>query len=1194
MELTDTQRTAIDQYAANAWFVYELIRDYQSDPSSVPESWRKIFFKLSIPTRGTLIAENTDSRVTQAPVQISGDDETFLLQGGVAKIAENMTASLSVPTATSLRTVPVRLLEENRRIINQALFTRNMKISFTHLIAYAVLRAIKTQPSMNYAYATVNGQPHLLLRKKVNLGIAVDVEKKDGNRSLMVPNIKDCGDMDFRTFVDAYDGIVRKTRSGKIDPSDFQGTTISLTNPGTIGTVSSTPRLMAGQGTIIATGAIEFPAEFAGMPDERIADLGISKIMTITSTYDHRIIQGADSGLFLKTICEYLNGHHHFYDDVFSHFGLAVRPLKFEKDNITASAPGTGIHPEKQQKVFELINMYRVRGHLAAKLDPLMMNASSHSELDPSFYGFTIWDYDRTFLTGGLGNRERATLREILDTLNQTYCGHIGAEFRHIQSPDERQWLQNHMESVRNRPVFDDEVRKRILRQLIIAETFEHFIHTKFIGHKRFSLEGGETLIPVLDHLLSESAERDILEVVIGMSHRGRLNVLGNIVGKWYTKIFAEFEGDIDSDSFQGSGDVKYHLGAAGMFHTRNNRDIKITLAPNPSHLEWVNPVVEGIVRAKQSRKSVPLNKSYLAVQIHGDAAFAGQGVVAETLNFSQLKGYRTRGTIHIVVNNQIGFTTMPEEARSSTYATDVAKMIHAPVFHVNADDPEAALCVTQLALDYRMKFEKDVVIDLVCYRRHGHNEGDEPGYTQPLMVHAIRNHPSTKELYTKKLIDEKLTTQDQAAEFEKNTVACLDESLTEAKSGTLKYEPDAPLAVPIGEQPLTGQECSSCIDDDELRRITDQVTAVPDLFQIHPKLRVFLDHRRKLLSEDIMFDWSFAETLAFGSLLLKGIPVRLSGEDSRRGTFSQRHSVLMDMKTGDEYCPLNHLSPDQARFDVYDSLLSEAGVLGFEFGFSIADPMTLVLWEAQFGDFANTAQPIIDNFIAACRSKWQLQSGLVLLLPHGQEGQGAEHSSARLERFLQLCAEDNLRVCNLTTPAQYFHALRQQMLRFPRIPLILMTPKSLLRNPSARSSKNEFTGQGFRDVIDDPSVNDHGVIDRIIFCSGKVYYDLVLQREKTGKKNIALIRVEQLYPYPEKAIQNVLSEYPVKADVVWAQEEPQNMGAWSYIALRLQNQLSRGQQLIYAGRSASASPAAGTLKMYKKEFDRFMHDALL
>ncbi len=1071
------------------------------------------------------------------------------------------------------------------------MFARNRKISFTHLIAYAAVKAVRRHPAMNNAYAAINGQPHLVRRKRINLGIAVDVEKKDGSRTLLVPNIKDCGELDFSSFADAYNGLVLKSRSGKIDPADFQGTTISITNPGTIGTVSSTPRLMAGQGAIIATGAIDYPAEYSGMSESRLSGLGISKVMSVTSTYDHRIIQGAESGAFLRTIHELLTGAHGFYEGVFSGLKLNTRPLSWEKESAQEEAPAPNIQPAKQQKVFDLITMYRVRGHLAAQLDPLMMQVNAHSELDPSAHGLTLWDYGRTFLTGGLGNHESATLQEILDILAQTYCGHIGAEYRHIQLPEERQWLEQKMESVLNRPVWPDSIRKRILQQLIIAETFERFIHTKFIGHKRFSLEGCETLIPVLDHLLNESAEQGIIDVVVGMAHRGRLNVLGNIVGKWYSKIFAEFEGDIDPESFHGSGDVKYHLGATGIYHTRDNRDIRVTVAPNPSHLEWVNPVVEGIVRAKQSRKTAPLNKIYLAVQIHGDAAFAGQGIVAETLNFSQLKGYRTRGTVHIVVNNQIGFTTLPEESRSSTYATDVAKMIHAPVFHVNADDPEAALWVTQLALDYRMRFEKDIVVDLIGYRRHGHNEGDEPGYTQPLMYRAIRNHPTTKTIYAEKLIHENLTTREQVERHEKETTECLDESLTIARSGSMRYEPEAPLAIPEDLLRPSGEACETCIDEDTLKEIADKITAVPESFDIHPKLRAFLEQRRKAIVEDMCIDWSFAEALAFGSLLLKGIPVRLSGEDSRRGTFSQRHSVLADINTGEEYCPMNHISPTQARFEPLDSLLSEAAVLGFEFGYSIADPMALVLWEAQFGDFANTAQPIIDNFIAACRSKWQLQSGLVLLLPHGQEGQGAEHSSARLERFLQLCAEDNLRVCNFTTPAQYFHALRRQMMTLPRIPLVLMTPKSMLRTPAARSLKKDFTENAFHPVFDDLSVHSGKEPDKIILCSGKVYYDLIIQRNNLGKENLPIIRVEELYPFPENDLKQILIRYPEKADVVWAQEEPENMGAWAYIALRLPQLLSRGQRLVYAGRPASASPAAGSLKIYKKEFEAFIHE---
>lgn len=1193
MELTDQQRAWIDRFADNAWYVHEMLDRWRHKPSEVPESWRRFFAELGFTGDGGATLQSSAVQIGPVVVPVMENDSLIPLEGSALRLAENMNTSLSVPTATTLRVIPVRLLEENRRRLNARLQIRGIKISFTHLIAWAMIKALLRHPGINSVYTLMDGKPYRVLRSTIRLGIAVDVERKDGMRHLLVPNIRDCGSLNFSSFVQSYDELVRKTRTGKIDPADFQGTTVSLTNPGTLGTVSSTPRLMAGQGAIIAMGAIDFPAEFAGMSEETLAALGIGKVMTLTSTYDHRIIQGAESGEFLRTIEELLTGGHEFYENIFADLELNIAPIRWSADTSRTQAYSPFPDPEKQQKVYDLMTMYRARGHLAAQLDPLLRQRQPHAELDPAYYGLTIWDYDRVFRTGGLGRQDTATLREILDLLQETYCGHIGVEYRHLLSPEERKWLEERMESTRNRPVLDVGIRRRILQQLIIAETFERFIHLRFPGHKRFSLEGTETLIPVLDHLLNESANAEITEIVIGMAHRGRLNVLGNIVGKWYTKIFAEFEGDLDTDSFQGSGDVKYHLGATGVYHTRHQREIRVTVAPNPSHLEWVNPVVEGIVRAKQSRKKSGWNKQIMAVLIHGDAAFAGQGIVQETLNFSQLEGYKTRGTIHIVVNNQIGFTTLPEESRSSAYATDVAKMIHAPIFHVNADDPEAALWITQLALEYRMRFEKDVVMDLIGFRRHGHNEGDEPGYTQPLMYQLIRQHPGIRSLYADRLTRENLVTVDQVDEFIRDTAACLEESLKVAQSGDWHYEPDAPLAVDATSLPHTPSACPTCIDESVLHRIIESVTRIPPAMTIHPKLQTFLDRRRSMMEGDGAIDWSLAETLAFGSLLLEGSPVRLSGEDSRRGTFSQRHSVLMDMLTGEEYCPLNHLDPQQARFEVVDSLLSEAGILGFEFGYSIADPMTLVLWEAQFGDFANTAQPIIDNFIASCRSKWQLQSGIVLLLPHGQEGQGAEHSSARLERFLQLGADNNLCVANPTTPAQYFHILRLQMHRWPRIPLILMTPKSLLRHPLVRSKKQDFTGGHFAEVIDDYTIDRNLPTDRILLCSGKVYYELLAERQRTARHHIPLIRVEQYYPFPEEALRTALSRYPEKADVFWVQEEPENMGAWSYMALRLPALLSRGQRLVYVGRPPSASPAAGSLKIFKKEMDRFIHEAL-
>jgi 2-oxoglutarate dehydrogenase E1 component len=909
-----------------------------------------------------------------------------------------------------------------------------------------------------------------VIKEKCNLGLAIDIERKDGSRSLIVPNIKGADKLNFREFWSAYEDLVKRSRKGAIDPNEFLGTSITLTNPGTIGTVASVPRLMVGQGTIIATGAIQFNAEYQAMSPTTISTLGISKVMNITSTYDHRIIQGAESGLFLKEINDLLLGMNDFYDEVFETLKLSSKPLRWQTDYQPGIFETSGNTEEivKQAKVLQLINLYRVRGHLIADLDPLGSKTQYHAELDPSSYNLTIWDLDRQFITGGFGNLNTATLREILNMLEKTYCDKIGVEYMHIQNHTEKAWLQNKMEPVKNTPSFDKQFKKNILKKLISAESFEHFIHSKFVGHKRFSLEGSETLIPVLDMILGEAAEHNIKEVVLGMAHRGRLNVLVNVIGKSYESIFGEFEDIRDPNSIAGSGDVKYHLGATGNYRTIDDKNIVVSVSANPSHLEWVNPVVEGMVRAKQTRLGD--NKSHVKVMsllIHGDAAFAGQGIVAETLNLSQLSGYRTGGTIHIIVNNQIGFTTTPDEARSSQYATDVAKMIQAPIFHVNGDDPEAALWVAQLAFEYRQIFKKDVVIDLFGYRKHGHNEGDEPGFTQPILYAKIKDHPSVRDIYQKKLVDEGTITENEASKISDEFIKLMNTSIDKIRKESKKFDGDLILAVDKKDIETIHHEKNTSITEETLTKIINGLTKTPADFNGHPKLSKFLESRRKLLDGSGKVDWAFAESLAFGSLLLEGTPVRLSGQDSVRGTFSQRHLSFTDIKTGAEYFPLNHLADNQAHLEALDSFLSEAAVLGFEFGYSVVDPLSLVLWEAQFGDFANGAQIIIDNFIVASYEKWQLPNNLVLLLPHGFEGQGPEHSSARLERFLILCAENNMQVCNVSTPAQYFHLLRRQMKAGMNMPLVIMTPKSLLRASEAKSSKEEFLKGKFEEVHD-------------------------------------------------------------------------------------------------------------------------------
>ena len=1199
--LNKGQQDELEKFGANTWFVEYLYNQFSSNPEKVPEQWRKFFGDISKKdgVNGKNLIEGYSLLSGKLTLPQPGEkDDLQLIAGSSEKILSNMISSLSIPVATSQRTIPVKLLEENRTLINNHLKRLNQgKISFTHLISWAILKAVKLMPVMNNGFTVIDGKPYVIKRKDVNLGLAIDIERKDGSRSLIVPNIKGADKLNFREFWDTYEDLVKRSRKGNIDPSEFLGTTITLTNPGTIGTVASVPRLMVGQGTIIATGAIQFNAEYKAMSPTTISTLGISKVMNITSTYDHRIIQGAESGLFLKEINDLLLGMNDFYDEIIEALKLPFKPLRWQTDY----QPGifeTSSNTEevvKQAKVLQLINLYRVRGHLIADLDPLGSKTQYHAELDPSSYNLTIWDLDRHFITGGFGNLNTASLREILNILEKTYCDKIGVEYMHIQNPAEKTWLQNKMEPVKNTPSFDNQTKKNILKKLIAAESFENFIHSKFVGHKRFSIEGSETLIPVLDIILGEAAEQNIKEVVLGMAHRGRLNVLANIIGKSYDSIFVEFEDIQDTNSIAGSGDVKYHLGATGSYRTIVGKNISVSVAANPSHLEWVNPVVEGMVRAKQTRLGD--NKEHTKVMsllIHGDAAFAGQGVMAETLNFSQLSGYRTGGTIHIIVNNQIGFTTTPDEARSSQYATDVAKMIQAPIFHVNGDDPEAALWVAQLAFEYRQIFKKDMVIDLFGYRRHGHNEGDEPGFTQPIMYAKIKEHQSVREIYQNKLMREGIISENEAEKISAELNARMNLSIEKIRKESKKFDGDLILAVPPKKINTIHTEENTSITKETLTKIVNGLTKIPENFQGHPKLSKFLDSRKKLLDDSEKADWAFAESIAFGSLLLEGTPVRLSGQDSVRGTFSQRHLAFTDVKTGTEYFPLNHLSENQARLEALDSFLSEAAVLGFEFGYSLVDPLALVLWEAQFGDFANGAQIIIDNFIVASYEKWQMPNNLVLLLPHGFEGQGPEHSSARLERFLILCAENNMQVCNVTTPAQYFHLLRRQIKSGMKMPLVIMTPKSLLRSPVAKSTKDEFLKGKFDEVLDDDTIKNSENIDHLILTSGKVYYDLLKYRTENKISNTAIVRVEQFYPYPSKKIRKIMEKYPSAKKVRWVQEEPKNMGAWSFIYHRLRNDLLVDCELDYAGRPESASPAVGSYKISMQQQKKLVKDSFV
>ncbi|MDP9396075.1 MAG: multifunctional oxoglutarate decarboxylase/oxoglutarate dehydrogenase thiamine pyrophosphate-binding subunit/dihydrolipoyllysine-residue succinyltransferase subunit, partial [Actinomycetota bacterium] len=1122
-------------------------------------------------------ARRQDSSSSAQPA--AAEPETLLLRGPAARVVTNMEASLEVPTATSVRAVPAKLLIDNRTVINNHLTRgRGGKVSFTHLIGYAVVRALESMPAMNDGFGEVDGKPAILRQPHVNLGLAIDLAKPDGTRQLLVPSIKKADTMDFAQFWAAYEDVVRRARGGKLTADDFAGTTITLTNPGTIGTNHSVPRLMRGQGTIVGVGAMDYPAEYQGASPETLARMAVSKILTLTSTYDHRIIQGAQSGDFLRRVHELLLGGDDFYDGVFRALRIPYEPIRWARD-VAAS------HEDdvtKQARVQELIHAYRVRGHLMADTDPLEFRQRSHPDLDIVNHGLTLWDLDREFATGGFGGKPMAPLREILGVLRDSYCRRVGIEYMHIQDPEERAWIQERVEQPHQKA--SRETQLRILRRLNAAEAFETFLQTKFVGQKRFSLEGSESVIPLLDAVLSSAADQDLDEVCIGMPHRGRLNVLANIAGKSYGQIFREFEGNQDPRSVQGSGDVKYHLGTRGTFTAESGADCKVYLAANPSHLEAVNPVLEGIARAKQDR----LNKggggegyTVLPVLLHGDAAFAGQGVVAETLNLSQLRGYRTGGTIHVIINNQVGFTTSPASSRSSFYSTDVARMIQAPIFHVNGDDPEACVRVARLAFEYRQTFKKDVVVDLVCYRRRGHNEGDDPSMTQPLMYSLIESKRSVRKLYTESLIGRGDISVEEAEQVLRDYQQQLERVFVETREATKQPTREQDDVAVEHTGPSGDSEVTTAVPREVVKRIGDAHVSIPEGFTVHPKLASLLERRAAMASEGGI-DWAFGEILAFGSLLLEGGNVRLAGQDSRRGTFVQRHSVLIDKRTGAEWTPLAHLGENQGRFWVYDSLLSEFAAMGFEYGYSVERPDVLVLWEAQFGDFANGAQSIIDEFISSSEQKWGQRSSVVLLLPHGYEGQGPDHSSARIERYLALCAERNMTVAMPSTPANYFHLLRWQGHNEARRPLIVATPKSMLRLKAASSRVEDFTTGGFQPVIPDSQIGDSSSVDRVLLCTGKFYYDLLAERTKRKDASTPIIRMEALYPIAGDSLRSALEPYP-DAELVWVQEEPANQGAWPFMALNLPAELG-GRSLRAVSRPASASPAAGSHKVHEAE----------
>ncbi|MEV5706252.1 multifunctional oxoglutarate decarboxylase/oxoglutarate dehydrogenase thiamine pyrophosphate-binding subunit/dihydrolipoyllysine-residue succinyltransferase subunit [Actinoallomurus sp. NPDC052274] len=1213
---TQSSRSSADlntpDFGPNEWLVDELYQKYLEDPNSVDRAWWNFFadYQPDRPAKAPSGADGaappttpptptapTPKQTPAAPAttakpaeaakpapakkpapapQVPGGAEEVRLRGVAARTVTNMEASLAVPTATSVRAVPAKLLIDNRIVVNNHLKRgRGGKVSFTHLIGYAIVRALQAMPEMNASYAEVDGKPTLIKPEHVNFGLAIDLKKDDGQRQLVVPNIKAAETLDFRQFWAAYEELVRKARANKLTIDDYAGTTISLTNPGTIGTVHSVPRLMPGQGSIIGVGAMEYPAEYAGTSEEALARLGISKVMTLTSTYDHRIIQGAQSGDFLRMVHRLLLGEDEFYDEIFEALRIPYEPVRWVQDISATHEDDVA----KVARVHELIHAYRVRGHLMADTDPLEYTQRRHPDLDVLKHGLTLWDLEREFATGGFGGKPTMKLRDILGVLRNSYCRTVGIEYMHIQDPGERAWIQGKVEVPHDKP--DREEQLHILGRLNTAEAFETFLQTKFVGQKRFSLEGGESLIPLLDSVITAAAQDHLDEVVIGMAHRGRLNVLANIVGKSYGQIFGEFEGNLDPRSAQGSGDVKYHLGADGDFVARDGSKIRTSLVANPSHLETVDPVAEGVVRAKQDLRDVGEGGfTVMPILIHGDAAFAGQGVVAETLNLSQLRGYRTGGTVHIIVNNQVGFTTAPEYSRSSVYATDVARMIQAPIFHVNGDDPEACARVARFAFEYRQAFNKDVVIDMICYRRRGHNESDNPSFTQPLMYDLIDAKRSVRKLYTEALIGRGDITVEEAEQALRDYQQQLERAFSETREAT-KQQPPAGFTKPDVERiPVDHAGVPTAVSDETIKRIVDTQLNLPEGFTPHPRVQPLLAKRAQMVEEDAI-DWATGEMFAFGSLLIDGRPVRLVGQDSRRGTFGQRHAVVFDRRTGEEHTPLKQFGKGTSKFYVHDSLLSEYAAMGFEYGYSMTRPDALVCWEAQFGDFANGAQSILDEYISSGEQKWGQRSSVVLLLPHGYEGQGPDHSSARIERYLQLCAEDNMTVAQPSTPANYFHLLRWQALSPREKPLIVFTPKSMLRLKAATSATADFTSGSFQPVISDPK--QLGQVRRVVLTTGKLYYDLAAAREKSGDTSVALVRVERLYPLPVDEIKAELAKYPADAELVWAQDEPANMGAWPFMALKLPPHLE-GRELKRVSRRASSSPAVGSAKMHALE----------
>ena len=1201
----------------NAAFVQLMYEQYLRDPQSVGAEWRELFDNGRLAELPVIPTTPAEARVGApappppaatpgpAPVPPAPPAATRLaspivtpLAGSAARLVQNMSDSLTVPTATSFRDITVDVLDAQRKLLNGALSPRGQKVSYTHLIGYAIVQAARSFAMMTHAFRDVDGKPYRVDPQGVHLGIAVDVEKKDGAHALVVPVIKRADEMDFAAFHTTYEALIQKARANRLVPDDFAGGTITLTNPGTLGTIASVPRLMKGQGSIIATGAIR--------------QIGPAKVMTITSTYDHRVIQGAESGLFLGRLEGLLQGEDGFYDTIFASLGQTGRGTR---DEGRVVVPGTTRPPSPVPRplsspaslddlkhvaaAMALVKAIRSFGHLAARLDPLGSAPPGDPALDPGPLGLTPENMAqipaevlRIYVPG-------QTFAEAYPALQQIYCGTIAYEFEHIGSHQERLWLRQVIEGGEHRRPLTPEEQRRLLTRLTAVETLERFLHRTYLGQKRFSIEGLDVLVPMLDQTIELAGTAGARRVVMGMAHRGRLNVLAHVVGLPYETIFAEFEGGRHVEETLtpagGTGDVKYHHGADGVYQTASGKPVNITLTPNPSHLEAVNPVVEGRARAAQTNRrgkdALHDGTVALPVLIHGDASFAAQGVVAETFNLARLKGYTTGGTIHLITNNQLGFTTDPKEARSTDYASDLAKGFDVPIIHVNADDPEACLAAVQLAMKYRDRFHGDVVIDIVGYRRYGHNEGDEPSYTQPLMYERIKQAPTVRQRYVEHLAA--LGVVDAAQ-------ADADAQQLDQRMGEIQQSLRAHLSLDVkGEEPQRISGAQPAVTEPDTRAasqlltsLNDQLLAVPPGFTLNPKLKKQLERRRTALTVAAI-EWAHAEALALATLVHEGVAVRLTGQDTERGTFSQRHMVLHDALTGERYAPIQNLPGARAPFELYNSPLSEFGCLGFEYGYAAAAPDTLVLWEAQFGDFVNAAEVIIDQFLIAGHAKWGQTSRLTLLLPHGYEGQGPEHSSARIERFLALGADGNMRIANCSTPAQYFHLLRRQARHTEMRPLVLFTPKSLLRLPQASSRLEDLATGRFQPVLDDPAVTTRDAVRRLILCSGKVYYDLTLAPARGQAQHVAIARVELLYPFPRAELAALIRGYPSLREIVWVQEEPRNMGPQKFMLPQLRELVGPEVSVRDIGRPERSSPAEGYPAAHQAEQARIVATAL-